>query len=229
MQPPFDEFNPILNGGASKVKVTINKWDAIETGLNIVTEDDDISQLHERPGGSMVLMHEGEKWTELIKKATSFSCSIGPKVAEIIGPTLKEALPEVPELEQPILYGCENDHSAVEKLGKLLRGRVRVVPCMVDRICSARVIQVRSSTSDPSSAERLAPTEGRMRRRPAPPHQLPSSAAGAPSMRASPCSAPRCRARSSLTRQDPETCRPRYLPPCERRHAPRLVAERARA
>jgi len=141
MQPPFAEFDPMLNGGKSNVRVVINRMDAIDTGLDVVTEKDDISNLHKKDGGSLVLIEEGEKWDQLIKQATSFSCSIGPKVPEIIGPVLMKNLPEVPEHLQPILYGCENDHGAVKRLGKMLSGRARVVPCMVDRICSEREIQ----------------------------------------------------------------------------------------
>eukprot|EP00242_Pyramimonas_sp_CCMP2087_P012728 CAMPEP_0198199724 /NCGR_PEP_ID=MMETSP1445-20131203/2914_1 /TAXON_ID=36898 /ORGANISM="Pyramimonas sp., Strain CCMP2087" /LENGTH=536 /DNA_ID=CAMNT_0043869615 /DNA_START=110 /DNA_END=1720 /DNA_ORIENTATION=- len=141
MQPPFAEFAPILESGNARVKVTINNSEAIETGLRIVTEADDVSDLHEKVGGSLVLINEGEKWVHLIGKATSFSCSIGPKVAQIIGPVLLANIPERPLYEQPILYGCENDHGAVKQLAAVLEGRVRVVPCMVDRICSDRLIQ----------------------------------------------------------------------------------------
>jgi len=77
MQPPFAEFAPILDSGNARVKVTINDSEAIETGLRIVTEADDVSDLHEKAGGSLVLINEGEKWVHLIGKATSFSCSIG--------------------------------------------------------------------------------------------------------------------------------------------------------
>jgi hypothetical protein len=41
---------------------------------------------------------------------------------------------------RPQLFACENDHNAVEQLDARLKGRVEVVPCMVDRICSGREI-----------------------------------------------------------------------------------------
>ena len=44
---------------------------------------------------------------------------------------------------QPICFCCENDHNSVMKLQEVLKGRVAVVPCMVDRICSDR--QIKSS------------------------------------------------------------------------------------
>lgn len=45
---------------------------------------------------------------------------------------------------QPVLYACENDHKAVEQLKELVAGKVSVVPCMVDRICSSRSIEASS-------------------------------------------------------------------------------------
>ena len=54
---------------------------------------------------------------------------------------LLETLPEVPRAEQPILFACENDHAAVKKLKGQLGGRVFVVDCMVDRVCTGRTIE----------------------------------------------------------------------------------------
>lgn len=42
--------------------------------------------------------------------------------------------------QQVLLYACENDHAAVEKMKEELRSKVFVLPCMVDRICAARTI-----------------------------------------------------------------------------------------
>ena len=44
------------------------------------------------------------------------------------------------EEDQPILFACENDHDAVARLKKDLEGRVRVVDCMVDRVCTGRIV-----------------------------------------------------------------------------------------
>jgi len=41
---------------------------------------------------------------------------------------------------RPVLYACENDHAAVASLKTRLRTRVRVVDCMVDRVCTGRTI-----------------------------------------------------------------------------------------
>jgi len=54
-------------------------------------------------------------------------------------PLLSE-LPLVPLDQQPLLFACENDHSAVARLKTSLEGRVHVVDCMVDRVCTGRQI-----------------------------------------------------------------------------------------
>ena len=43
--------------------------------------------------------------------------------------------------EQPLLFACENDHGAVTLMAKELEGRVKVVDCMVDRVCIGRTIR----------------------------------------------------------------------------------------
>ncbi|CAM9791136.1 unnamed protein product, partial [Discosporangium mesarthrocarpum] len=75
----------------------------------------------------------------LVDKATTLSVALGPSVASVI-PPLVEHLPLRPEGRRPCLYACENDHDAVEGLRKELEGRVDVVSCMVDRICTGRTI-----------------------------------------------------------------------------------------
>lgn len=78
---------------------------------------------------------------KLIKKATSFSTSIGPKVSDVIAPRLVNGRDKVPLEMRPKLFACENDHNAVENLKELLKGRIEVIPCIVDRICSDRVVE----------------------------------------------------------------------------------------
>ena len=41
---------------------------------------------------------------------------------------------------RPVLYCAENDHESVARLKRELRTRVRVVDCMVDRVCTGRRI-----------------------------------------------------------------------------------------
>ena len=76
-----------------------------------------------------------------MKSVTSFSCSIGPSVVDVIGPLLLHNKQQVPLEMRPKLFACENDHNAVERLKEMLKGRVEVVPCMVDRICSTRDVE----------------------------------------------------------------------------------------
>lgn len=51
---------------------------------------------------------------------------------------LVSPLPLVPIEKQPKLFCCENDHDAVMKLKAQLKGKVFVIDCMVDRVCTAR-------------------------------------------------------------------------------------------
>eukprot|EP00466_Bigelowiella_natans_P006313 jgi/Bigna1/89982/estExt_fgenesh1_pg.C_590093 len=76
--------------------------------------------------------------TALVRKASSFSCSLKKGVkglALVLG-----RLPRRELKNQPRLYACENDHKAIEELAESLRGRVVIAPCMVDRICTTRRI-----------------------------------------------------------------------------------------
>ena len=53
---------------------------------------------------------------------------------------LFDTLPLVDREKQPTLFCCENDHDAVARLKERLAGRVFVVDCMVDRVCTGRTI-----------------------------------------------------------------------------------------
>jgi hypothetical protein len=87
---------------------------------------------------------KGEIVALVVGAATSFSTSLGPGL-----PALEEtlratgaALPDRPESRaRPALFACENDHAAVEVLAKSLAGKVHVVSCMVDRICTNRAVE----------------------------------------------------------------------------------------
>jgi len=50
------------------------------------------------------------------------------------------SLPVAEHDEQPLLFCCENDHGSVMKLKERLAGHVRVIDCMVDRVCTGRTI-----------------------------------------------------------------------------------------
>jgi len=76
---------------------------------------------------------------DLVRRATSFSCSLGSAMGSVLVPLLT-VLPRTAPTEQPLLFCCENDHAAVHALKHSLRAHVHVVDCMVDRVCTGRTI-----------------------------------------------------------------------------------------
>ena len=88
------------------------------------------------PPQSLVFGSSLDELGELLSRATSFSCSLGGAMEGVLLPLLS-SLPECDgQDEQPLLFACENDHAAVESLQRKLAGRVDVVSCMVDRVCT---------------------------------------------------------------------------------------------
>mmetsp|Transcript_32858 Transcript_32858/g.55784 ORF Transcript_32858/g.55784 Transcript_32858/m.55784 type:complete len:507 (-) Transcript_32858:216-1736(-) len=86
--------------------------------------------------GPFFIASTGKALLEVVRRATSFSCSLNKGLDGI-----KVILGRLPKRNNPPkLYACENDHAAVENLARELDGRVTVLPCMVDRICSQRII-----------------------------------------------------------------------------------------
>ncbi|CAM9846357.1 unnamed protein product, partial [Hapterophycus canaliculatus] len=92
--------------------------------------------------------------TAKVERATTLSISLGPSMSDVVLPLLECVGPK-PEGERPALYACENDHDAVHKLEEALAGRVDVVSCMVDRICTERRITADwiEMGTEPSSGE----------------------------------------------------------------------------
>eukprot|EP00903_Cladosiphon_okamuranus_P005882 g5818.t1 len=84
---------------------------------------------------------EEDSLKALIERASTLSISLGPSMLDVVLPMLA-GVEAKPEGERPALYACENDHDSVHKLQEALegRGRVDVVSCMVDRICTERSI-----------------------------------------------------------------------------------------
>ncbi|KNC77897.1 hypothetical protein SARC_09654 [Sphaeroforma arctica JP610] len=79
------------------------------------------------------------------KLGTSFSTSLGPGLDKVTKSTLDAGAlldTEVSKNQRKKLYACENDHEAVEKLGKDLDKYIEVVPMLVDKICIDRIIGV---------------------------------------------------------------------------------------
>lgn len=106
MQPPFEEFNPILAERPERVGVTINGKAAMEGGLRVVYDEDVRAEECALPGsGSLVLTDAASaQWVLMAKAATSFTCSVGPALPKILGPLLSQ-LPELPEELQVVLQG----------------------------------------------------------------------------------------------------------------------------
>jgi len=91
------------------------------------------------PPHSIIFGSTPEELSDVVHKATSFSCSLGAAMSDALMPLL--SLLPLAELEQqPMLFCCENDHDAVMRLKETLQGRVHVVDCMVDRVCTGRSI-----------------------------------------------------------------------------------------
>jgi len=125
-------------------------------GLHVITEDD--IKLH--AGGALGIMTDAldkgaigflllstdvDLIASVIARATSFSCALGPVMADVMTEHLI-SLPDVEDEARPVLYACENDHSAVEKLQFTLRTKVEAVPCMVDRICADLTVSEDATT-----------------------------------------------------------------------------------
>eukprot|EP00613_Pedinella_sp_CCMP2098_P075258 CAMPEP_0171932310 /NCGR_PEP_ID=MMETSP0993-20121228/30267_1 /TAXON_ID=483369 /ORGANISM="non described non described, Strain CCMP2098" /LENGTH=826 /DNA_ID=CAMNT_0012572565 /DNA_START=46 /DNA_END=2526 /DNA_ORIENTATION=- len=96
------------------------------------------------PRGLFVCSGDPELVSLVTAGASSFSTSLGPGIAPLAKvlsesmfprcePTTSHAMPC-----RPALFAGENDHSAVDDLAEQLEGRVDVVSCMVDRICTGR-------------------------------------------------------------------------------------------
>ncbi|XP_026192947.1 uncharacterized protein LOC34620999 [Cyclospora cayetanensis] len=85
----------------------------------------------------LVLTNDSSLLLQLASLSKSMSCSLGPAVRTALVPLLSQ-LGDKPKPQQVLLYACENDHGAVEKLREELNTKVRVLPCMVDRICASR-------------------------------------------------------------------------------------------
>ena len=69
-------------------------------------------------------------------RASTFTCAVGPALNTWLLPMLQWLPEEEDASKRPVLYACENDHFAVQKLAGRLKDKVTVIPCMVDRICA---------------------------------------------------------------------------------------------
>jgi hypothetical protein len=119
------------------------------------------------PPGVFVISPDTERvWLPILAAATSVSTAVGPALVPWLGETLLRRLPAPPDEDGassssaseassssassrkqktaspsvPRVYCCENDHVAVAELASLLGARARVVPCVVDKVCQALVV-----------------------------------------------------------------------------------------
>jgi len=116
-------------GLCPKFEVNVNGDTIAELEL---TNDKDINELGHR---SMFVEDDPERLVQVASRATSFSCSLGPVLEKVIVPLLSQ-IPRLETANRPLLFACENDHTAIQKVAKALDGKVEVVPCMIDRICT---------------------------------------------------------------------------------------------
>jgi len=91
------------------------------------------------PPQSLIFGSGADELGAVVSRATSFSCSLGSAMGGVLVPLLS-TLPVVDVEKQPHLFCCENDHDAVLRLKEELVGRVFVIDCMVDRVCTGRTI-----------------------------------------------------------------------------------------
>eukprot|EP01054_Gregarina_sp_Poly1_P004899 Gregarina_sp_Poly_1__4898@NODE_25_length_19863_cov_179_262730_g23_i0_p4_GENE_NODE_25_length_19863_cov_179_262730_g23_i0NODE_25_length_19863_cov_179_262730_g23_i0_p4_ORF_typecomplete_len566_score70_62Mannitol_dh_C/PF08125_13/0_00064Mannitol_dh_C/PF08125_13/45Peptidase_M18/PF02127_15/0_043_NODE_25_length_19863_cov_179_262730_g23_i02211699 len=72
----------------------------------------------------------------VLEQATTLSTSVGTTALSAVGDILLASLSNRTD-KLPVLFACENDHNAVAKLAQQMGSKIRIVPCMVDRICSS--------------------------------------------------------------------------------------------
>mmetsp|Transcript_35167 Transcript_35167/g.48783 ORF Transcript_35167/g.48783 Transcript_35167/m.48783 type:complete len:1016 (-) Transcript_35167:135-3182(-) len=144
LQRPSREWSELAEAEyKDRVKISINgeKVDSLvlvteANGLDIPQADDPEIREHGAVG-FIVLSKEEEVWSKLIAQATSFSCAVGSPTW--LAPYLQQ-LPQTRRELRPTLFACENNHRAVRELKAQLHGQVKVVSCMVDRICAERTV-----------------------------------------------------------------------------------------
>jgi hypothetical protein len=137
---------------ANRVNIRVNGEVIADLQVVETTEDLD-SAMAAQEKAILVLSEDPAVLSALVAHVGSFSCSLGGQ--DLLTPLapLVEAIDKVRKdaaeagLESSILpfYACENDHEAVKKLGEALDGRIEVVPVMVDRVCTARDVNIDGS------------------------------------------------------------------------------------
>ncbi|CAM9778326.1 unnamed protein product, partial [Ectocarpus sp. 12 AP-2014] len=128
----------ISNGCGSQIEITVNGKPVVED-VTVISEGCDVEEYLKVGVAAIVVVGDRPTLLQLVKKATSFSCSLGAAMGIAMIPLL-EQLKDKPPAERPVLYACENDHDAARRVGEMVASKVTTVPCMVDRICTGRQI-----------------------------------------------------------------------------------------
>mmetsp|Transcript_7292 Transcript_7292/g.10952 ORF Transcript_7292/g.10952 Transcript_7292/m.10952 type:complete len:437 (-) Transcript_7292:38-1348(-) len=124
----------VNNGSGSMVDIVVNGAPVIKN-LELVLDDVEVANLGTR---SLLCTTSSARLLELVRRATSFTCSLGPVLSRVLFPLLSQLPKDKDAKDRPVLYACENDHKAVDVLAEELGTCVRVVNCMIDRICTGR-------------------------------------------------------------------------------------------
>ncbi|CAM9329247.1 unnamed protein product, partial [Pylaiella littoralis] len=139
VQRPKASWGGIISHGCgAQIEITVNGKAVVED-VTVISEGCDVEEYLKVGIAAMVVVGDRPTLLQLVRKATSFSCSLGAAMAIAMIPLL-EQLEDKPLEERPVLYACENDHDAVRRVGKLVASKVTTIPCMVDRICTGRQI-----------------------------------------------------------------------------------------
>jgi hypothetical protein len=136
VQRPKARWQALFKDGSrpDQLRVSVNSKVLVQNVDVVAARDGGIPEA--MPPQSLVFGSSLDDLGELLSRATSFSCSIGGAMEGVLLPLLS-SLPECDDqAEPPLLFACENDHAAVESLQRKLAGRVDVVSCMVDRVCT---------------------------------------------------------------------------------------------
>jgi hypothetical protein len=123
---------------SDNLNILVNNVTAVP-GLKIIEIRNNTDLPSELPGRSLIFCDDTSTRETIVRRATTMSCSMGGAMYDVLSSTLA-SIPEKQEAEQPILFCCENDHAAVKRLKSKLQGRVRVVDCVVDKVCMGRTI-----------------------------------------------------------------------------------------
>jgi len=123
--------------GEDQVDIRVNE-NVVVHRVNVFAGSEGLPEF--MPAQSLIFASDPDELEPLVASATSFSCSLGAAMSKVLLPVLSRLPLALEDEKQPLLFTCENDHDAVARLQKELAGRVRVVDCMVDRVCTGRTV-----------------------------------------------------------------------------------------